>query len=247
MKSFLTNTFWSNVKDPEGLLKGLQKSIESLQPFGIFAGDNLFAFGRNLSFLDDPAFMRSFEKHVENDAERSIIWRTHTLCWAAHRTLSLAGDLIEAGSYRGTSARIVCDYIDLGTTPKHFYLYDLFEPVAAEDLVVLPEHGDKLFERVTRRFADLPNVHVIQGSVPQVLHGTAPDKIAFLHLDMNNVAAEIGALERLFERVTPGGTIILDDYGWLGYRAQKEAEDAFFAARGYRVLELPTGQGLVVK
>jgi hypothetical protein len=246
MKSFLTNTFWSNVKDPAGLLEGLQKSIESLQPFGIFAGDNLFAFGRNLSFLDDPAFMRSFEKQVENDAERGIIWRTHTLCWAAHRSLSLAGDFIEAGCYKGTSARIVCDYVDIGTTTKHFYLYDLFEPVGA-DHVVLPEHGAELFGTVTRRFADLPNVHVIRGSVPQILQGTAPDKISLLHLDMNNVSAEIGALDLLFERVTPGGTIILDDYGWLGYRAQKEAEDPFFAARGYRVLELPTGQGLVVK
>ena len=41
--------------------------------------------------------------------------------------------------------------------------------------------------------------------------------------------------------------IVLDDYGWSLYRAQKQAEDAFFAERGYLVLELPTGQGLVVK
>lgn len=47
--------------------------------------------------------------------------------------------------------------------------------------------------------------------------------------------------------MVPGGLIVLDDYGWLGYRAQKEAEDAFFAERSYMVLELPTGQGLIVK
>jgi hypothetical protein len=40
--------------------------------------------------------------------------------------------------------------------------------------------------------------------------------------------------------------VLLDDYGWYAYRAQKRAEDAFFAAQGYKVLELPTGQGLVV-
>lgn len=45
----------------------------------------------------------------------------------------------------------------------------------------------------------------------------------------------------------PGAIVILDDYGWAGGLPQKRAEDAFFAERGYQVLELPTGQGLVIK
>lgn len=39
----------------------------------------------------------------------------------------------------------------------------------------------------------------------------------------------------------------LDDYGWNVYRTQKDAEDARFAERGRTVIELPTGQGMVVK
>ncbi len=65
--------------------------------------------------------------------------------------------------------------------------------------------------------------------------------------DLNNAPAEIGALDRLFDRVSPGGIVLFDDYGWLAYRAQKDAEDPWLAARGYQVLELPTGQGLVFK
>jgi hypothetical protein len=64
---------------------------------------------------------------------------------------------------------------------------------------------------------------------------------------MNNAASEIGALNRLFERVTPGGMIVLDDYGYLPYRAQRDAERQWFAERGYDVIELPKGQGLVIK
>jgi O-methyltransferase len=64
---------------------------------------------------------------------------------------------------------------------------------------------------------------------------------------MNSVASELAALEALFDRVVPGGLIVFDDYGWTGYIAQKKAEDAFMAARGHTILELPTGQGMVLK
>ena len=82
--------------------------------------------------------------------------------------------------------------------------------------------------------------------MPRTLEN-APGRIAFLHIDMNNAAAEVAALDVLFDRVSPGGVVVLDDYGWIGHAAQHEAERAWFSARGYAVLELPTGQGIVVK
>ena len=91
------------------------------------------------------------------------------------------------------------------------------------------------------------NVIVTQGKVPQVLAEAAPDQVAFLHIDMNNAEAERGALEVLFGRVVAGGIIVLDDYGWSGYRAQKDSADDFMRLHGLTILELPTGQGLVVK
>jgi predicted O-methyltransferase YrrM len=75
-----------------------------------------------------------------------------------------------------------------------------------------------------------------------------PEKLAYLHIDLNNAEGELAALEGLFDRVVSGGIVILDDYEWAGvYRKQKQAEDPWFEARGYRVFPLPTGQGLVLK
>ncbi|MDA0652767.1 MAG: class I SAM-dependent methyltransferase [Proteobacteria bacterium] len=161
--------------------------------------------------------------------------------------MGLDGDMVEAACYKGISARIIADYVDLKNSDKTFYIYDLFEH---DDTMVhhsLPELGVGLFEQVKARFDDLPNVIVTKGFIPQILDEVAPEKIAFLHIDMNNAEAEIAALEYLWDRIVPGASIVLDDYGWLAYRAQKLAEDPFFAARGYQVLELPTGQGLVIK
>jgi predicted O-methyltransferase YrrM len=107
--------------------------------------------------------------------------------------------------------------------------------------------GPDLYEATRRRFADLPNVRVIRGAVPAVLEGRSPERIAFMHIDMNSVAPEIGALEALFGRMSPGAVLVLDDYGYHGYVAQRDAERAWFAARGYDVVELPTGQGMVIR
>jgi O-methyltransferase len=59
---------------------------------------------------------------------------------------------------------------------------------------------------------------------------------------------ELAVLEALFDRIVPGGIIILDDYEWAGsYRAQKIGEASWFDELGYRVFPLPTGQGIVLK
>jgi len=90
-------------------------------------------------------------------------------------------------------------------------------------------------------------VRIVKGVVPDVLDNVSPDKIALLHLDINSPAAERGALDRLYDKMPPGGVLVLDDYGWTMFRRQKESADAFLQSRGLTILELPTGQGLAIK
>ena len=238
------------VQDRPAFAKALKDAFACVFPNwrrGIFTGDNLVTFGKNLSFLTDERFMAPVEKNAGTEVERSIIWRTAVLYWAARNGLRRPGDFVECGCYRGTSARIVADALGFGETDRTYWLYDLFEHPAGSPHARMAEMGPGLFERTKERFADLGRVRVVRGTVPAVLEGQSPDAIAFLHIDMNSVAPEIGALEALFERVSPGGVVVLDDYGYYGYVAQRDAERAWFGARGYDVIELPTSQGLVIK
>jgi len=191
--------------------------------------------------------MKAFDAHAQTQLEQSVIWRRSVLCWAGWHGMNIEGDFVECACYMGTAARIVCDYVELGKSEKHYYLYDLFEHTEEMEHHSLSEHGAGLYEQVKQRFSDIERVVVTQGSVPQILQSVVPEKVAFLHLDLNNAEAELGTMELLYDRITPGGIIVLDDYGWLGYRDQKLALDPFFEARGHKVLELPTGQGLVIK
>jgi hypothetical protein len=47
--------------------------------------------------------------------------------------------------------------------------------------------------------------------------------------------------------MSPGGVVILDDYGWQHYNEQKVSMDEWAARTGVSILTLPTGQGLMVK
>lgn len=245
---YLTNMFFG-LKDRAKFIGGLNAAIQGLNSTaGMFAGDNLFTYSRNLSFLTDEEFMRAYNAHVTTDVEKGIIWRIAVVAWAARNGMRLQGDFVECACYKGVTARIVCDYVGFGAQPdRKYFLYDLFEHDPSMPHHTMPEHGKTLFDQVKQRFVDLPNVVVTQGRVPDSFAQAAPEKIAFMHLDLNNADAEIGALEVLFDRMVPGAIMVLDDYGWLGYRAQKLAEDPWLEKRGYRVLELPTGQGLLIK
>lgn len=217
-----------------------------------FAMDMLVTVGRNMGFLEDPAFMTAMNEEARNDQEKSLIWRLHVLCWAATNALKLEGDFVECGVFQGFSTAVVARYTRFAERPRRWYLYDTFSGIPADQV----NEGDAnpqvyqdptLYEKVTRRFVQYPNIRIVRGRVPEVLQQACPQSIAFMHLDMNSAAAELGALQYLYDRMVPGAHLVLDDYGWYFYRQQKLAEDPFFRERGCSVLELPTGQGLVVK
>lgn len=241
--------FWVKKEDEPKF----NEAVDTLSKiFGFtFAGDMLITFNRNMSFLDDAKFMEAFDGSVSNPVERTLIWRLHVLCWNALNSLRVEGDFVECGVFQGFCSAVAARYLDFGSVDKQWYLYDTFSGIPPDQLN--PGHQNSpdfeqpgLYEGVVQRFAGYRNVHVVRGRVPDVLHERAPEKVAFMHIDMNSAAAELAALEFFWERLSPGAAIVLDDYGWRGYRAQKLAEDPFFAARGRQVLELPTGQGLVL-
>ena len=217
----------------------------------VYAADNVILFSRSLGFLNDKKFAEACKNNAHNNQERSLALRLNTLVWAASEALRIPGDFVECGVWRGYCSAVIADCLDFDRVPKQFYLYDTFDGIPPQydserhDSPAFHEGG--LYESVVGWFARFPNVRVVRGIVPDSFAQAAPERIAFLHLDMNSSKSEIAALEVLFDRVSPGGLVVFDDYGWSGYAAQKVAEDAFMRQRGHRILELPTGQGLLIK
>jgi O-methyltransferase len=245
VSSFAAAAFWG-AKNPQRFQAALDIVAEEA-PHGLHAADNLVTIGRNNSMFDDQAFVQAWEANLESDVDKAVVWRRYVLACAAFHCVQLDGDFVECGANAGVGVKTVIDYLGGKQFPKQFWAYDLFEHSAEMINHAMPEHGPGLFGRVQAKFEGYAQVHVIKGAVPGSLEGNSPERIAYLHIDMNQAPAEVAALDALFDRVVPAGIVILDDYEWLAYRQQKLAEDEWFDRRGYRVMPLPTGQGLVVK
>jgi O-methyltransferase len=230
-------------------------------------GDRLLTLDKSVSFREDRTFRVALREadsstgKTQYQSPDGIIWRYNTLIWAARVCLGVPGDYVECGVYRGDMTWMITQNVDVASVGKTFYLYDTFAGFdsrysSTDDFPDAPNlyavanneySAPDIEEFVRQRFRDKPHIVVTKGTVPDILHEGAPDRIAYLHLDMNSPRAETEALEVLYGRVSTGGIVIFDDYGWKVFRRQKEAADRFMAARGQIILEMPTGQGLMIK
>ncbi len=245
VKTFQTNSYWG-VLDRERFQTLMEEAVKLVQP-GYHLSDNFLTWGRNLSCLEDEAFVSAWQNNITIDSDAGILWRRYILATAAYHAVQLEGDFVECGVFQGSGIKTVMDYLGGTDFPRNFWGYDTYDYNPVKD------HGNEFqkegfFESVIARFADYDQVKLVKGFIPDVFADATPEKIAYLHIDLNNAEAELHSLDHLFDRVVSGGVVILDDYEWSGiYRPQKQAEDPWFDTRGYRVMPLPTGQGMLIK
>lgn len=237
-----------------GIMLGMLDLLESHRQ-SAFVSDGLVTWTKILPFLEDPRFHALAHAHAHLLPIPNWQWNLQTVLWAAQQALAVEGEFVELGVFRGHTSLFVAEYLDFAAQPRTWRLYDTFEGIPDDQLdegwagrnARAYKGGAFSYEEVRDRFAHIPNMRVMRGRVPEVLHDDGPERIAFLHVDLNNSTAEIAALDLLFDRVSPGGVVVFDDYCWEAARAQHEAEKAWFAARGLHILPLPTGQGVFVK
>ncbi|NQU55891.1 MAG: class I SAM-dependent methyltransferase [Rhodospirillales bacterium] len=183
---------------------------------------------------------------------RAIDWRLHIVFALADYCSNLDGDFVECGTYKGINAHGLIAYLDFGALDKDMYLLDTWTGLSEQALFDFEKDRaircyEDCFQEVKETFADTPNVHLIQGVIPDTLEEVVWGPIAFLHLDMNCTFPEKSALEFFWDKIVTGGVVISDDYGHPGYEEQKQMYEDFATSKGLTVLSLPTGTGVLFK
>jgi hypothetical protein len=98
----------------------------------IFWGDRLLTLDKSAAFADDEVFRAALaEARSSTGANQyaspdGISWRYNTLIWAARSCLSVPGDFVECGVYRGDMTWMITRNVAMKNSGKVFCLYDTF-------------------------------------------------------------------------------------------------------------------------
>ena len=168
----------------------------------------------------------------------------------------IPGALVECGVYMGGNIEVMIRALHRhGVSDRDVYLYDTFagmpKPSHRDDgelggVATWAAHrteadGDKGsdwmkagVELVRQRIDPLgyPNghLHFVKGMVEDTIPAVVPDEIAILRLDTDFYESTKHELQHLYPRLSPGGILIIDDYG--AFPGSRMATDEYCAEHG---------------
>jgi len=172
---------------------------------------------------------------------------------------NIAGDLVECGVWRGgSSMAMALTSRHLGAVDRDIYLYDTFEGMSEPSEADVSHRGLSAKQELEAsgdgsEFSDWclgtldevkgnlattgypeSNLHFVKGKIEETVPETVPRQIALLRLDTDWYESTKHELEHLFPLLSPGGVLILDDYGyWQGAR---KAVDEYIAENNVQIL-----------
>lgn len=155
------------------------------------------------------------------------------------------GDLIETGVWRGGTSIFMRAALEVsGDTERTVWAADSFEGLAPPDVATYPADAnldlssfDALavgLDQVKANFAKYglldERVRFLPGWFKDTLPSAPIDRLAVIRLDGDYYESTMDALVALYPKLSPGGFVIVDDYGVIP--ACRQATDDFRAQRG---------------
>ena len=187
--------------------------------------------------------------------------RIFALCQAVNYivTNQIPGDIVECGVWKGGSMMAVAKtLLELNDTSRHLYLFDTFEGMTQpsehdidyrgieaskqlvesnkqkEDSIWCYAPIETVKSSVYSVGYDTKKIHFVKGKVEDTIPEQAPSKISLLRLDTDWYESTRHELNHLFPRISAGGVIIIDDYGyWQGTR---KAVDEYIVENNITIL-----------
>lgn len=156
---------------------------------------------------------------------------------------NIPGDTAELGVYRGDFA----SRINAAFPERTLHLFDTFEGFADADLAA--EQAEKLSRakagdfsdtslELVRRALPYPEKAIFyKGFFPDTFSGCESGCFAFVSIDADLYAPTAAALPLFWDRLAPGGVLMIHDVNSTQYTGAKKAVDAFCAEKG--ILPMP--------
>ncbi len=235
--------FWSGLvkNDEPARYKLAERASGFLYPRYKFS-----EYGR--SFLRDESFLRWYEES-EGRGNYHSLDRKFAFDQLAQLALGIPGDTAECGVFRGASSVLLCRR--LAGSDKEHHLFDSFEGLSQPSCTdgAYWREGDLSAseETVRETLRDFPFVQYHRGWIPDRFPDVADRSFSFVHIDVDLYEPTRDSLAFFYERMSAGGVILSDDYGFESCPGARRAFDEFLADRPEPLVHLPTGQAFLIK
>lgn len=190
--------------------------------------------------LSPSAFARLFRQvrplTMCSDARLRGLYR------AVHHVVAqdIPGDIVECGVARGGSAALMGLTLRKLGSNRRLWLFDTFEGLPAPsdadpDFHIANRYTGTCIGRLEEVRANFSRLGIVDGTnfVKGLFEDTLPtapiERIAVLHIDGDWYRSVRACLQCLYEKVSPGGVIQFDDYGY--WKGARKAVDEFLAER----------------
>jgi O-methyltransferase len=169
-------------------------------------------------------------------------------------SLNIDGEIVEMGVYKGGTAAIMNKILFETASSKMFYGYDTFTGMPETD--PKNDHHKKLdfadtsiemVRKLIKSYSGGKHFFLIAGVIPESCKDNIPEKIAFAHIDLDIYEAIKSSLELVYNRISPGGIILFDDYGAPSCFGARIAVDEFFEDKIEKPIILGTSQAFLIK
>jgi hypothetical protein len=203
---------------------------------------------QQMDWWHDAAFNAYLEQFNErkgfNTHRRWMLWQLLRLIH------DVPGDTAECGVFEGSSSWLICSATH-GSARTH-HLFDSFEGLSTPQ----PEDGghwtagalaagDDLVRRNLDPFAGSIVLH--KGWIPDRFSDVADANFAFVHVDVDLLQPTRDSVAFFYPRLSPGGILLCDDYGFTTCPGATSAVDEFLAGRPEKMISLDGGGGFLMK
>lgn len=150
-------------------------------------------------------------------------------CLEAVQAGNVPGDLVETGVWRGGGTIFMRGFLAAhGDAIRRVWVCDSFEGLPKPSADFAADKGDVLWQseylavsvdQVKENFRKYglldERVHFLKGLFKDTMPTAPIDQIAVLRLDGDMYELTIQVLDALYAKVSPGGFVIIDDYGMI--------------------------------
>jgi hypothetical protein len=162
------------------------------------------------------------------------------------------GNTAECGAYIGAGSFLIAQANAQVATPRTHYVFDSFEGLSRPvDLDGAYWHqGDlatpeAVLRQNLREFGERVIVH--RGWIPQSFSAIDPQPFAFVHVDVDLHEPTAASLDFFYPLLSPGGIMVIDDYGSTHCPGATSAVDEFLADKPEKMIALSAGAGFFIK